>query len=275
MVTCPTCGNEFDSDRAMKAHHQYHDKPYYDSKIEEELGISPERFLRKHHREEKLTLEQTAELIDATSGAIVQMAERHGVETLSPSEAKEAEWAQKSEEERKAHLKAAHEKTQKLVEEGEHNFQDGDFERVQTEEFLEQRDKQELSGALVEWWEGNEEKREEWGALGAEARDENGMAGVTGQDNPAWRGGKSILDSVKKQLHTNWRKRKKKAKERDNWTCQNCGTTSGKLDSHHIVPVMCGGTHDFENLMTLCEDCHTKAEWFIRQYPEFDPVLVE
>lgn len=135
MVDCPTCGDEFDSDRAMKAHHQYHDKPYYDVVVQEEMGMSPKEFLRTCHREEKRTLKQTGELIDASVGAITQMAERHGVETLSPSEAKEAMWERTDDPDK--FLKEAHEATREMVEKGEHNFQDDDFERVLSDEFLE------------------------------------------------------------------------------------------------------------------------------------------
>lgn len=69
------------------------------------------------------------------------------------------------------------------------------------------------------------------------------------------------------------------ALSRDNYTCQKCGKhNSDKYDKddendkiitnrdryvhvvvHHIIPFSIGGTHELENLMTLCEDCHRTA----------------
>lgn len=273
MVECPTCGDEFDSDRAMKAHHQHHDQAYFDMVVRNEMGMEPGKFVQEYHRNQKLPLKEVGEKIGASLQTIKQMAERHGVDTLSRSESKEAMWERTDDPSK--FLDAAHEKTREMVDNGEHNFQDKDFEVVQPEAVKEQQRKQQIPDELREWKKNNKDKVREFASRGADAREENGMAGKTGQDNPNWRGGKNILDAVKKQLPVNWREKKVEAKDKDNWTCQNCGDSKSKMDSHHIIPVMCGGTHGYWNLMTLCESCHTKAEQFIRQYPEFDPVLVE
>lgn len=135
MVECPTCGKEYDSDRAMKAHHNAHDEPYYDMVVRDEMGMSPEEFVRKYHRQEKLPLKQVGEKIGASLQTIKQMAERHGVGTLSQSEAKKAMWER--EEDTDKFLSEAHKKTREMVDEGEHNFQDEDFERVQPDEIHE------------------------------------------------------------------------------------------------------------------------------------------
>jgi len=37
--------------------------------------------------------------------------------------------------------------------------------------------------------------------------------------------------------------------------CEICGSKS-KLEAHHIIPVSENGTHEFENLMALCQSCH-------------------
>jgi hypothetical protein len=49
---------------------------------------------------------------------------------------------------------------------------------------------------------------------------------------------------------------------RDEYTCQDCGAKgaaegSAQLEVHHITPVSEGGTDDKENLVTLCESCHS------------------
>ncbi len=45
---------------------------------------------------------------------------------------------------------------------------------------------------------------------------------------------------------------------RDNYTCQVCGKSKGKiLQTHHIVYRSNGGTNRADNLITVCADCHT------------------
>ena len=53
----------------------------------------------------------------------------------------------------------------------------------------------------------------------------------------------------------------KKVQERDNRTCQFCGTQTEKLHSHHIVPKHLNRDleHEVENGLTLCTVCH--QEW--------------
>lgn len=89
-----------------------------------------------------------------------------------------------------------------------------------------------------------------------------------GEGNPQWNGGK---------LHyygPNWNRQRSKARERDNHTCQDCGTHASELDKaisvHHIQPrrrfVNEAGKLDYEsanqldNLICLCPACHRKWE---------------
>lgn len=44
--------------------------------------------------------------------------------------------------------------------------------------------------------------------------------------------------------------------ERDNFTCQSCGTRSN-LAVDHIRPELLGGTIGLENLQTLCKSCNS------------------
>jgi hypothetical protein len=48
-------------------------------------------------------------------------------------------------------------------------------------------------------------------------------------------------------------------KERDNHTCQSCGSQNTELAAHHIVPLGCGGTNTLRNLITLCSECHGRV----------------
>ena len=60
---------------------------------------------------------------------------------------------------------------------------------------------------------------------------------------------------------SDWETRRKKVYSRDDYTCQNCGVEGGRrgsaeLHAHHIVPVSKGGSHDRDNLVTICDQCH-------------------
>jgi len=46
--------------------------------------------------------------------------------------------------------------------------------------------------------------------------------------------------------------------ERDKFTCVNCGAKGefSALEVDHIIPVVSGGTNDYENLQTLCYKCN-------------------
>jgi 5-methylcytosine-specific restriction endonuclease McrA len=48
--------------------------------------------------------------------------------------------------------------------------------------------------------------------------------------------------------------------ERDNYTCQKCGSTEN-LQCHHILPVAVEPllSADVDNCITLCYNCHRKA----------------
>ena len=61
-----------------------------------------------------------------------------------------------------------------------------------------------------------------------------------------------------------WAQQRFKAKQRDEFLCQECGVFVGHNSSvtahvHHITPVSEGGSHKLENLVTLCADCHSET----------------
>lgn len=54
-----------------------------------------------------------------------------------------------------------------------------------------------------------------------------------------------------------WQALREVVLERDDYTCQGCGSNvQGNAPIHHIVPLGCGGTNTRRNLITLCEECH-------------------
>jgi len=80
-----------------------------------------------------------------------------------------------------------------------------------------------------------------------------------GENNPFWQGGIADLPYPYK-----FRKIKKLIKERDNYTCQECGKQfkgKNQLDVHHIDYNKKNSKP--ENLITLCKSCHGKTK-FIR-----------
>lgn len=50
-----------------------------------------------------------------------------------------------------------------------------------------------------------------------------------------------------------------RVKERDLYQCQICNSETD-LEVHHIIPQQKGGSHDLENLITLCTKCHRHIE---------------
>jgi hypothetical protein len=75
-----------------------------------------------------------------------------------------------------------------------------------------------------------------------------------GDSNPNWKGGAIQLNSLEMELLGEWSRR---IKQRDNWTCQYCGSHLN-LQSHHILGITQYPERifDLDNGITLCFDCH-------------------
>lgn len=56
-----------------------------------------------------------------------------------------------------------------------------------------------------------------------------------------------------------WLEAQAAVKERDEYRCVQCGKSNVPLEVHHLQARREGGTDDLENLITLCEECHTKT----------------
>lgn len=67
---------------------------------------------------------------------------------------------------------------------------------------------------------------------------------VEEQRGPNQSGPYSISDSVRQSIF-----------DRDGWKCLRCGTVDN-LTIDHIIPQSKGGTHDSDNLQTLCDRCN-------------------
>ena len=68
----------------------------------------------------------------------------------------------------------------------------------------------------------------------------------------------------------NWSKIREQVRQRDGFRCQVCGRpeTDRKHDIHHKIPARVFTTHEhanrLDNLITLCQRCHTRAETVVR-----------
>ena len=98
--------------------------------------------------------------------------------------------------------------------------------------------------------------RKYWGSPG----EVNGMFGKTGKLNPHWNGG-HCPERQSKYARTEWKKLAKSILKRDDYKCQNCGTSQmykNHLIVHHKKPWSRYPELRFEpsNLIVLCESCH-------------------
>jgi len=94
----------------------------------------------------------------------------------------------------------------------------------------------------------------------------------SGKNHPNWKGGMTPLCKAIRNLSQNktWIQ---KVFKRDNYTCQECGdSTGGNLEAHHIVSftsiisdynikstedaIKCDFLWDIDNGITYCVDCH-------------------
>lgn len=88
-----------------------------------------------------------------------------------------------------------------------------------------------------------------------------------GANHPRWKGGDGLAVALRRILGgETWRSVRDEVHENRDSTCRMCGReesrNGSRLQIHHIVPVMAGGSHHRENLMLLCHRCHRHAEAF-------------
>jgi len=92
-----------------------------------------------------------------------------------------------------------------------------------------------------------------------------------GSDNPAWKGGKSLISRVRSALgDKSWEQVSAEQRAAADYECEMCGTSSDgrRLSVHHIIPLASGGTHGDWNLMAVCDSCHRRVENITRKFTE-------
>jgi HNH endonuclease len=61
-----------------------------------------------------------------------------------------------------------------------------------------------------------------------------------------------------------WHQRRTDCLRRDGYCCRLCGSRD-RLHVHHVKPISFGGIHDLQNLVTLCNACHMKQEYYMHR----------
>jgi len=88
------------------------------------------------------------------------------------------------------------------------------------------------------------------------------LLSMRGENHPNWKGGVTPLNlQIRHSLeYKNWRR---KVFERDDYTCQWCGTRGGYIEADHIKPFALFPELRFEltNGRTLCRPCHNTTKW--------------
>jgi HNH endonuclease len=80
-------------------------------------------------------------------------------------------------------------------------------------------------------------------------------------DSSEWRARDQQRKNFLGTICGSWEGTRRLVLERDNYTCQACGKTNGRLDVHHIIPRRYGGQNSMNNLITVHNvACHNKIE---------------
>lgn len=82
--------------------------------------------------------------------------------------------------------------------------------------------------------------------------------------------------AVKDYLDPRWQKVRLRILERDNFQCKSCGSCTKTLHVHHRVYEKKKKIWDAEefNLITLCEDCHERAEEIVTGFRKIADIFV-
>ena len=114
-----------------------------------------------------------------------------------------------------------------------------------------------------------------------EARKEKISKAFTGSNHPNWQGGSHKMD----KRGAGWQRLRKQVMKRDNYKCCHCGIDRDQqferygrdFSINHIIPFHQSGNtikaNKLSNLETLCDSCHTKADWKYRKENPMQGVL--
>lgn len=121
----------------------------------------------------------------------------------------------------------------------------------------------------------------EWRAENADEHIQNARENLpepkNGPDNWCWKGGKSLRDNLALTYgEQSWANIRENVRENYDRECELCGgspDSNRRLDVHHIVPLLAGGSNHPDNLIPLCPTCHQKVESYTWDIDEVSPVF--
>lgn len=92
--------------------------------------------------------------------------------------------------------------------------------------------------------------------------EDNGMFGMTGEDNPHWKGG-ATKERQSLYASQQWKKVVSEVYERDEAKCQDCGRLKNKEGEFHVHHIKSFAEHpalrtEIDNLILLCRECHVE-----------------
>lgn len=94
---------------------------------------------------------------------------------------------------------------------------------------------------------------------------------LSGMNHPQWGGGgyAPFYNAIRKYISKEdwWDITVQHRRENDK--CELCGERKEHLHTHHIIPIMGGGTNDKYNRMTLCLECHPTVENYTSDFIGF------
>lgn len=247
---CPECGEEFRSTRGVKVHHaKAHDEPLDDVEPHNSEGHECPSCDRVFDTQNAVKIHHTRTHNESIAGREVECEQCGEVERVPPSKAE-------------GYTCCSPECQKKWQAESQSGSANPNWSSVGKE--------------LVCEWCGSLYGKEPSKATNSrfcsrECTDAWRSVAKSGENAPAWRGG---YDDY---YGPNWATQRQLALDRDQHRCQNCGMSEGEHIEkhgrmnpvHHITPLRefkDGDDFDYEsanklsNLITLCDDCHPKAE---------------
>ena len=195
-------------------------------KVEKEKGINLKEWFYQKYVVEKVPLIKISQMLGVSNRTPPKLLEYYGIKKNTQSESIANQWIN-NEQRRKEQSERV--KISFATEEA----QEKRSKILQSEEY---RKKQSIS------------------KLG----ERNGMYNKVGDLNPAFKGNITIEERVKNRQYFLYKRWKKEVLEKANHTCQCCGKSDVKLNTHHLNSYTDFPTQrsDINNGVCLCEDCH-------------------
>ena len=259
LIECRICGRPLKNKRS-RAHHER--RSHSEEEIKKIRKYRDKTWLYDRYVKKIKSVNDIAEELDCSISTICVWLKKHGIKIREQSETLRLGGKVKGEN-NPMYGKHHTEKTKKKIREKIPDKYGKDNPFYGKKHTVEMREK--LSEIKIKHWIENPNYRNEW--LKSDEAERIAIQNLgdytnRGSNNPNWCGGISLYLN-------GWKVVRREIKKRDNYTCQNCGTTQRgcnklgiKLHVHHRD----GDTKNDkpENLTTLCAICHGVEQARIR-----------